>query len=105
MKSENGKKTVFLTSSPDGSYQVDGEWVTGPFTERNGFLQRFKEACPDCPQVLLITATPDDKEKTRKCWVILPVFLPPAKYRFKVSGCWRELRQIRFPRGWQIVTW
>lgn len=66
MKQNNRKKTVFLTSSPDASYQVNGEWVTGPFTEKNGFLERFRNACPPDPQVLLITATPDDPEKNQE---------------------------------------
>lgn len=66
MKQNNRKKTVFLTSSPDASFQEAGEWVTGPFTEKNGFLERFRNACPKMPRVLLITATPDEKEKNRE---------------------------------------
>ncbi len=59
-------KAVFLTSSPDASYQVDGTWVTGPFTEKNGFLERFRKACSSEPDVLLITATPDEREKNQE---------------------------------------
>ncbi|MCI8660373.1 MAG: type 1 glutamine amidotransferase-like domain-containing protein [Lachnospiraceae bacterium] len=66
MNQKNTEKTVFLTSSPDASYQVDGKWITGPFTKKNGFLDRFKKVCPVNPQVLLITATPDEKEKNQE---------------------------------------
>ncbi len=63
---KNCEKMVFLTSSPDASFQVNGEWVTGPFTEKNGFLKRFREACPPHPRVLMITATPDEPEKNKE---------------------------------------
>ncbi len=65
---DQGKKgkVIFLTSSPDASFQVDGRWVTGPFTEKNGFLERFRNACPLKPQVLMITATPDEEEKNQE---------------------------------------
>lgn len=66
MKAKNTAKTIFLTSSPDASYQVDGEWVTGPFTSKNGFLERFRKACPEHPRVLMITATPDEPEKNEE---------------------------------------
>lgn len=70
MGEEKGKEgkgpVVFLTSSPDASYQVDGEWVTGPFTSRNGFLERVRAAWPAKARVLLITATPDEEEKNRE---------------------------------------
>lgn len=60
------EKIVFLTSSPDASYQVDGKWVTGPFTDKNGFLERFRSVCPSSPRVLMITATPDEEEKNQE---------------------------------------
>lgn len=60
------ERIVFLTSSPDASYQVGGKWVTGPFTEKNGFLERFRRACPSRPRVLMITATPDEEEKNQE---------------------------------------
>lgn len=64
---QKNKITLFLTSSPDASYQKpDGTWVTGPFTSKNGFLDRFRNACPQRPWVLLITATPDEKEKNQE---------------------------------------
>ncbi|MCI8269252.1 MAG: type 1 glutamine amidotransferase-like domain-containing protein [Lachnospiraceae bacterium] len=66
MNHNNSAKTIFLTSSPDASYQVDGEWVTGPFTSKNGFLKQFRQACQENPRVLLITATPDDPEKNQE---------------------------------------
>ena len=66
MNHKKTEKTIFLTSSPDTSYQVDGKWVTGPFTAKNGFLERFKSACPANPQVLLVTATPDEEEKNKE---------------------------------------
>lgn len=66
MNQKNAEKIIFLTSSPDASYQVDGEWVTGPFTSKNGFLNQFRQACPKRPRVLLITATPDDTEKNQE---------------------------------------
>lgn len=62
MKSKNGK-IVFLTSSPDASYQVDGHWVTGPFTSRNGFLDQMRAVWTKPFRVLVITATPDEYEK------------------------------------------
>ena len=75
MNQKNTEKIVFLTSSPDASYQVDGKWITGPFTEKNGFLERFKEACPRVSQVLLITATPDEEEKNQEmCQYFTRVF-------------------------------
>lgn len=66
MNHKKTEKIIFLTSSPDTSYQVDGKWVTGPFTAKNGFLERFKSACPANPQVLLVTATPDEEEKNKE---------------------------------------
>lgn len=66
MRERRMSKAVFLTSSPDASYQAGGEWVTGPFTEKNGFLERFRNACPSEPQVLLITAAPDEREKNKE---------------------------------------
>ena len=66
MNKKRKEKMVFLTSSPDASYQKDGKWVTGPFTEKNGFLERFRNACPLRPRVLLITATPDEQEKNQE---------------------------------------
>ena len=39
-------KAVFLTSSPDASYQVDGTWVTGPFTEKTDFWSVFGKPAP-----------------------------------------------------------
>ena len=66
MNRKSRTKTVFLTSSPDASFQVDGTWVTGPFTDKNGFLERFRSACPVRPRVLMITATPDEKEKNQE---------------------------------------
>lgn len=63
---KNPEKTVFLTSSPDASFQVDGEWVAGPFTEKNGFLERFRTACPCKARVLMIPATPDDPDKNQE---------------------------------------
>ena len=59
-------KAVFLTSSPDASYQADGTWVTGQNKEKNGFLERFRKACSSEPDVLLITATPDEREKNQE---------------------------------------
>ena len=66
MKGKKEERKIFLTSSPDASYQVDGKWITGPFTEKNGFLEQFRNACPKKPWVLLITATPDEKEKNQE---------------------------------------
>lgn len=66
MNQKNTAKTVFLTSSPDASYQEEGKWVTGPFTSRNRFLEQFQKACPKHPQVLMITATPDDPAKNQE---------------------------------------
>lgn len=56
-------KIVFLTSSPDASYQVDGHWIAGPFTSRNGFLDQIKDVWKAPARVLVITATPDEFEK------------------------------------------
>lgn len=56
-------KIVFLTSSPDASYQVDGRWITGPFTSKNGFLDQIREVWKSPSRVLVITATPDEYEK------------------------------------------
>lgn len=66
MEQKGKGKIVFLTSSPDASFQVEGKWVTGPFTEKNGFLEKFRNSCPPNPQVLLITATPDEPEKNQE---------------------------------------
>lgn len=66
MNQKKSEKIIFLTSSPDASYQEDGKWVPGPFTAKNGFLERFKNACPVNAQVLLVTATPDEKEKNEE---------------------------------------
>jgi len=63
MLQADDERTVFLTSSPDASYQVDGEWVAGAFTERNAFLQRVRAVWKAPASVLLITATPDEDEK------------------------------------------
>lgn len=55
-------KIVFLTSSPDTSYQKeDGTWVTGPFSSRNGFLEKMRAVWPWHPaKVLAISADPDN---------------------------------------------
>lgn len=75
MNQSKAEKTVFLTSSPDASYQEDGKWVTGPFTEKNGFLDTFRKVCPQNPRVLLITATPDEEEKNQEmCRYFTQVF-------------------------------
>lgn len=66
MDQKSTAKTIFLTSSPDASCQVGGKWVTGPFTSKNRFLERFRAACPKHPQVLMITATPDDPAKNQE---------------------------------------
>ena len=52
-------KVVFLTSSPDDSYQIEGEWVTGPFTRKNRFLEQVSRVWPRRAHVLVITAAPD----------------------------------------------
>lgn len=56
-------KIIFLTSSPDASYQVDGRWITGPFTSKNGFLGQVRDVWQSPSRVLVITATPDEYEK------------------------------------------
>lgn len=57
-------KTVFLTSSPDSSYQLaDGTWVTGPLTSKNGFLDQVKSVWKNPSRVLAITAFPDEDER------------------------------------------
>lgn len=60
---KNNHKILFLTSSPDASYQVDGRWIAGPFTSKNGFLQQIKDVWKSPSRVLLITASPDAHEK------------------------------------------
>lgn len=58
------KKILFLTSSPDASWQQeDGTWVTGPFTSRNGFLDQMRSAWPGPCNVLAIAAFPDEEDK------------------------------------------
>ncbi len=96
---ENKGKTVFLTSSPDGSYQVDGEWVTGPFTGKNGFLRRFQEACPKNPRVLLITATPDEKEKNEEMYGYFTKVFAASKMPVR---CLRLLGRSTAP---QVSSW
>lgn len=59
----NHQKIVFLTSSPDASYQVDGQWITGPFTSKNGFLDQMKALWTVPFQVLVIAAAPDEAER------------------------------------------
>ncbi len=57
-------KTVFLTSSPDGSWQeADGAWVTGPFSSKNGFLEQIRSVWRNPSRVLAISAFPDEDEK------------------------------------------
>lgn len=57
-------KILFLTSSPDSSYQLDdGTWVTGPLTSKNGFLGQVKSVWKNPSRVLAITAFPDEDER------------------------------------------
>lgn len=64
MNKKNNGRIVFLTSSPDGSWQTeDGTWITGPFTFRNGFLDQMRSVWKDPSNVLAITAFPDEDEK------------------------------------------
>ena len=63
---EQGSKIVFLTSSPDDSYQIQGEWVTGPFTKKNHFLEHVSRVWPDHAHVLVITASPDADSRTQR---------------------------------------
>jgi dipeptidase E len=55
-------KILFLTSSPDSSYQKeDGTWVTGPLNRRNGFYERMKAVWPEHPAgVLGIASDPEN---------------------------------------------
>lgn len=57
-------KTLFLTSSPDASWQTeDGTWVAGPFTSKNGFLDQIRSLWKEPFRVLAITAFPDEDER------------------------------------------
>ena len=60
---KQGSKIIFLTSSPDDSYQIQGEWVTGPFTKKNHFLENVTRVWPEHAHVLVITASPDADEQ------------------------------------------
>lgn len=72
---EQGSKIVFLTSSPDDSYQIQGEWVTGPFTKKNHFLEHVSRVWPDHAHVLVITASPDaDKQNAEMMGYLETVF-------------------------------
>lgn len=59
-------KVIFLTSSPDDSYQFEDEWVTGPFTQKNRFLENVAQVWPEDARVLVITAAPDDEERNEE---------------------------------------
>jgi len=60
---EQTDQVIFLTSSPDDSYQFEGEWVTGPFTEKNGFLEQVTRVWPEDARVLVVSASPDEEEQ------------------------------------------
>lgn len=52
---------LFLTSSPDSSYQKeDGSWVTGPLSGKNGFLARVRAAWPGETNVLAVASDPEN---------------------------------------------
>ncbi len=55
-------RILFLTSSPDSSWQEEGgAWVTGPLAQRNGFLARVQAVWPENgARVLAVAADPDD---------------------------------------------
>lgn len=59
-------KVIFLTSSPDDSYQFEGEWVTGPFTKKNQFLEQVTRVWPQEAHVLVIMAAPDEAERNEE---------------------------------------
>lgn len=63
---KQGGKIIFLTSSPDDSCQIQGEWVTGPFTKKNHFLENVTRVWPEHAHVLVITASPDADEQNRE---------------------------------------
>lgn len=50
---------VFLTSSPGGSYKVDGERIPCAFNPANGFVENLKKNWKEDSRILIISSDPE----------------------------------------------
>lgn len=50
---------VFLTSSPGGSYKVDGERIPCAFNPANGFVENLRKNWKENPRILIISSDPE----------------------------------------------
>lgn len=53
-------KTLFLTSNPGGFVAEEENWRPCALDDRNGFLEKLKQALPDRVNCLMVSAYPDN---------------------------------------------